>query len=252
LSVSKAAKRARKKEGRQARIEAEKKAASRRRTRNRNIVLGTVFVLLAGYLTLTHFLAKPKVTTAACSTAKPPRGATVSQTTAPPMTVSQSKTYTATIVTSCGTMVASLDVKDSPNTVNEFVYLADKGFYNGLTFHRIVKDFAIQGGDPTGTGSGGPGFEVTDTVPSGFKYTKGVLAMANAGTTGGAAGQFFVVPADSAASKFQPLYAVLGKVTSGLDTVDKLNAVKTVANSQGEVSQPAEPVYIDKVTVASS
>jgi cyclophilin family peptidyl-prolyl cis-trans isomerase len=136
--------------------------------------------------------------------------------------------------------------------VNEFVYLASKGFYNGLTFHRIVKDFAIQGGDPTGTGSGGPGFEVTDTVPSGFRYTKGVLAMANAGTTGGAAGQFFIVPADSAASNFQPLYAVLGKVTSGLDTIDKLNAVKTVANSQGQMSQPAQPVYIDKITVASS
>jgi len=286
--VSKAAKRARKKEGRQARIEAEKKAAARRRTRNRNIGLGVVLVLLVGYLALNQLLGKPKkkvstttppaatstvtssatpslspsapaaVTSsaspaaAACSTTKPPRGGTVSQSTPPPMTVSASKTYTATIETSCGTMVASLDVKDSPNTVNEFVYLANKGFYNGLTFHRIVKDFAIQGGDPTGTGSGGPGFEVTDTVPSGFRYTKGVLAMANAGTAGGAAGQFFIVPADSAASNFQPLYAVLGKVTSGLDAIDKLNAVKTVANSQGEMSQPAQPVYIDKITVTSS
>ena len=286
--MSKAAKRARKKEGRLARIEAEKKAAQRRRTRNRNIALGVVLVLLLGYLGLTQLLGKPKkkvstttppaatatVTSsatpsgspsasaavsstavpaaAACSTTKPPRGATVSQSTPPPMTVSASKTYTATIETSCGTMVASLDVKDSPNTVNEFVYLANKGFYNGLTFHRIVKDFAIQGGDPTGTGSGGPGFEVTDTVPSGFRYTKGVLAMANAGKAGGAAGQFFIVPADSAAGNFQPLYAVLGKVTSGLDAIDKLNAVKTVANSQGEPSQPAQPVYIDKITVTSS
>jgi len=258
--VSKAAKRARKKEGRQARIEAEKKAAARRRTRNRNIGLGVVLVLLLGFFGLNQLLGKPKkkVSTTtppaatACSTIKPARGGTVSQSTPPPMTVSASKTYTATIETSCGTMMASLDVKDSPNTVNEFVYLADKGFYNGLTFHRIVKDFAIQGGDPTGTGSGGPGFEVTDTVPSGFRYTKGVLAMANAGTTGGAAGQFFIVPADSAASNFHPLYAVLGKVTSGVDTVDKLNAVKTVANSSGEVSQPAQPVYIDKITVTSS
>jgi peptidyl-prolyl cis-trans isomerase B (cyclophilin B) len=261
--VSKAAKRARKKEGRLARIEAEKKAAQRRRTRNRNIALGAVLVLLLGYFALTQLLGKPKkkvstttppaaTAAAACSTTKPPRGGTVSQSTPPPMTVSASKTYTATIETSCGTMVATLDVKDSPNTVNEFVYLANKGFYNGLTFHRIVKDFAIQGGDPTGTGSGGPGFEVTDTVPSGFRYTKGVLAMANAGTAGGAAGQFFIVPADSAASNFQPLYAVLGKVTSGLDTIDKLNAVKTVANSQGEQSQPAQPVYIDKITVTSS
>jgi cyclophilin family peptidyl-prolyl cis-trans isomerase len=169
------------------------------------------------------------------------------------MTVSPSKTYTATIVTSCGTMVASLDVKDSPNTVNDFVYLAGKGFYNGLTFHRIVKDFAIQGGDPMGTGSGGPGFEVTDTVPSGFQYAKGVLAMANAGTTGGAGSQFFIVPADSAASRFQPLYAVLGHVTSGLDVIDKLNATKTGPNGQGtEQSAPVQPVYIEKVTVTSS
>jgi peptidyl-prolyl cis-trans isomerase B (cyclophilin B) len=283
--VSKAAKRARKKEGRQARIEAEKKAAARRRNRNRNIVLGVVLVLLLGYLGLNQLLAKPKKvntttppaatstvtssatpsgtastpapagvtgTAAACSTTKPARGGTVSQSTPPPMTVSPSKTYTATIVTSCGTMVASLDVKDSPNTVNEFVYLAGKGFYNGLTFHRIVKDFAIQGGDPTGTGSGGPGFEVTDTVAPGFQYTRGVLAMANAGTTGGAAGQFFIVPADSAAARFQPLYAVLGKVTSGLDTVDRLNAVKTGPNSSGESSQPLQPVYIEKITVTSS
>ena len=198
--MSKAAKRARKKEGRQARIEAEKKAAAQRRTRNRNIGLGVVLVLLLGFFGLNQLLAKPKkkvstttppaatstvtssatpslspsapaaVTSsaspaaAACSTTKPARGGNVSQSTPPPMTVSASKTYTATIVTSCGTMVASLDVKDSPNTVNEFVYLAGKGFYDGLTFHRIVKDFAIQGGDPTGSGSGGPGFEVDGKV----------------------------------------------------------------------------------------
>jgi len=212
--VSKAAKRARKKEGRQARIEAEKKAAARRRNRNRNIVLGVVLVLLLAYLGLNQLLAKPKKkvntttppvatstvtssatptlspsapagvtgTAAACSTAKPARGGTVSQSTPPPMTVSPSKTYTATIVTSCGTVVVALDAKDSPNTVNSFAYLASKGFYDGLTFHRVAKDFAVQGGDPAGTGSGGPGYSVQDNVPAGLTYTMGTLAMAKTGS----------------------------------------------------------------------
>ncbi len=196
--MPKAAKRARKKEGRQARIEAEKKAAEKRRRRNLNIGLGVVLVLILGFFLITKLTTKstkvntttpPGVTatvtstatttasttptqtaaapaaavptatatTAACTTTKPARGATVSQGTAPPMTVSQSKTYTATIVTSCGTVVVALDAKDSPNTVNSFVYLASKGFYDGLTFHRVAKDFAVQGGDPAGTGGGGPG-----------------------------------------------------------------------------------------------
>jgi cyclophilin family peptidyl-prolyl cis-trans isomerase len=288
--VSKAAKRARKKEGRQSRLEAEKKAAAKRRTRNRNIFLGVVLVVLLGFFAFNQLTAKkktkvstttpPGVTTTAtptatasvpvavsgtstatatpaagaCSTTKPARGATVSQSTPPPMTVSTSKTYTATIVTSCGTMVASLDVKDSPNTVNDFVYLASKGFYDGLTFQRIVKDFAIQGGDPKGDGTGGSGYEVKDPIPSGFQYTKGVLAMANAGTTGGAGSQFFIVPADKAAAGFQPLYAVLGKVTSGLDVVDKLNAVATGPNpgNPNEQSSPLAQVYIGKITIATS
>lgn len=286
--MSKAAKRARKKQGRQSRLEAEKRAAAKRRTRNRNIFLGVILVAILGFLAINQLTGKKstKVTTttppgatntatatataspsvpaavtgtstatatpaaAACSTTKPARGATISQATPPPVTVSASKTYTATIVTSCGTITAALDVKDSPNTVNDFVYLANKGFYDGTTFHRIVKDFALQGGDPKGDGTGGPGYEVKDPIPAGIQYKKGVLAMANAGTTGGAGSQFFIVPADKAATSFRPLYAILGTVTTGLDVVDKLNAVATTANSAGEQSQPVQPVYIDKITVA--
>ncbi|MEA2589803.1 MAG: hypothetical protein QOH66_2730 [Actinomycetota bacterium] len=280
--MSKAAKRARKKEGRQARIEAEKKAAARRRNRNRNIVLGVVLVLLLGYLGLNQLLAKPKKkvntttppaatstvtssatptlspsapagvtgTAAACSTTKPARGGTVSQSTPPPMTVSPSKTYTATIVTSCGTVVVALDAKDSPNTVNSFAYLASKGFYDGLTFHRVAKDFAVQGGDPAGTGSGGPGYSVQDNVPAGVTYTMGTVAMAKTGAEppGTAGSQFFIVPTAGASRGYTPDYAILGHVTSGQDAVTKMNAL---APASGDGS-PVQPIYIEKITVTSS
>jgi peptidyl-prolyl cis-trans isomerase B (cyclophilin B) len=280
--VSKAAKRARKKEGRQARIEAEKKAAARRRNRNRNIVLGVVLVLLLGYLGLNQLLAKPKKkvntttppvatstvtssatptlspsapagvtgTAAACSTTKPARGGTVSQSTPPPMTVSPSKTYTATIVTSCGTVVVALDAKDSPNTVNSFAYLASKGFYNGLTFHRVAKDFAVQGGDPAGTGSGGPGYSVQDNVPAGVTYTMGTVAMAKTGAEppGTAGSQFFIVPTAGASRGYTPDYAILGHVTSGQDAVTKMNAL---APASGD-GPPVQPIYIEKITVTAS
>jgi cyclophilin family peptidyl-prolyl cis-trans isomerase len=280
--VSKAAKRARKKEGRQARIEAEKKAAARRRNRNRNIVLGVVLVLLLGYLGLNQLLAKPKKkvntttppvatstvtssatptlspsapagvtgTAAACSTTKPARGGTVSQSTPPPMTVSPSKTYTATIVTSCGTVVVALDAKDSPNTVNSFAYLASKGFYDGLTFHRVAKDFAVQGGDPAGTGSGGPGYSVQDNVPAGVTYTMGTVAMAKTGSEppGTAGSQFFIVPTAGASRGYTPDYAILGHVTSGQDAVTKMNAL---APASGD-GPPVQPIYIEKITVTAS
>ena len=280
--MSKAAKRARKKEGRQARIEAEKKAAARRRNRNRNIGLGVVLVLLVGYLGLNQLLAKPKKkvntttppaatstvtssatptlspsapagvtgTAAACTTTKPARGGTVSQSTPPPMTVSPSKTYTATIVTSCGTVVVALDAKDSPNTVNSFAYLASKGFYDGLTFHRVAKDFAVQGGDPAGTGSGGPGYSVQDNVPAGVTYTMGTVAMAKTGAEppGTAGSQFFMVPTAGASRGYTPDYAILGHVTSGQDAVTKMNAL---APASGD-GPPVQPIYIEKITVTSS
>ena len=280
--MSKAAKRARKKEGRQARIEAEKKAAARRRNRNRNIVLGVVLVLLVGYLGLNQLLAKPKKkvntttppvatstvtssatptlspsapagvtgTAAACSTTKPARGGTVSQSTPPPMTVSPSKTYTATIVTSCGTVVVALDAKDSPNTVNSFAYLASKGFYDGLTFHRVAKDFAVQGGDPAGTGSGGPGYSVQDNVPAGVTYTMGTVAMAKTGAEppGTSGSQFFIVPTAGAARGYTPDYAILGHVASGQDAVTKMNAL---APASGD-GPPVQPIYIEKITVTAS
>lgn len=287
MTLGKAEKRARKKQGRRDRIEAETKAAEQRRKRNLNYVLAVITLVAVAFLAYHFTLGKPakKVNTTAspavtatvtatatptatttpsaaasaaatstvtCDLTKPPTAGTVSQPTPPPMTIDKTKTYTATMVTSCGTIVMALDAKDSPNTVNDFVYLANKGFYNGLTFHRIVKDFAIQGGDPKGDGTGGPGYEVTDPIPSGTVYSLGTVAMANAGTTGGAGSQFFIVPSASAASGFSPLYAILGHVTSGLDVVDKLNNWPTQAGASGEKSSPIRPVYIKTVTIQTS
>lgn len=295
--MGKADKRARKKQGRQARKEAEELAAKKRRQRNLNLVLG-ILVLLGLAFIAYHFLTKDNSTTVAtgtsptpaasatpsaatspsstsptpvtspstssntgttagtgCSTAKPTETATaVNQSSAPAMTISQSKTYTATVDTSCGAFTMTLDQKDTPNGVNSFVYLAQKGFFNGLSFHRIVNNFAIQGGDPKGDGTGGPGYEVTDKVPAGTSYSPGTVAFANAGTTGGAGSQFFVVPdAPGVASSYQPNYSILGHVTSGLDTtVAHLNSAPTVANSQGEKSMPEPPVYIYSITISAS
>jgi cyclophilin family peptidyl-prolyl cis-trans isomerase len=255
--LGKAAKRARKKQGRQARIAAAEAAAQKRRKRNLNLFLVVVVVVIAaavGY----HELTKPKATPAAatpCSTAKPTATpVAVSQTAAPAMTISSSVTYTATVATSCGTFTMVLDAKDTPNGVNSFVYLANKGFYNGLTFHRIVQNFAIQGGDPKGDGTGGPGYQVVDAVPAGVTYTAGTVAFANSGTVGGAGSQFFVVPdAPNVAAAYSPNYSVLGHVTGGLDTtVANLNNAKTVNNSQGEKSKPTPTVYIDSIKISTS
>lgn len=152
---------------------------------------------------------------------------------------------TATIVTSKGTITVELFKNDAPNTVANFVKLAQKGFYNGVIFHRVIKGFMIQGGDPTGTGRGGPGYKFadelnanTDSYKSG--YTRGTVAMANSGPdTNGS--QFFIMHKDT------PLphnYTIFGRVTSGMDVVDAIAASKTDATDR-----PTESIAMTKVTV---
>ena len=154
------------------------------------------------------------------------------------------KTYVAKVVTSCGDFEITLDAKRAPRTGGSFKYLADKGFYDGLTFHRIVPGFVIQGGDPQGNGSGGPGYSVVEAPPGDLTYTKGVVAMAKTETErpGTSGSQFFVVTAEDA--QLPPDYALLGKVTKGQDVVDKIGVVPTVANDE-----PAEPVVIRSIKV---
>jgi peptidyl-prolyl cis-trans isomerase B (cyclophilin B) len=162
----------------------------------------------------------------------------------PKQALDAKKTYVATVTTNCGEFQITLDAKRAPKTGGSFKYLADKGFYDGLTFHRIVAGFVIQGGDPAGNGTGGPGYSVVEAPPNNLSYTKGVVAMAKTqdekpGTSGS---QFFVVTAEDA--QLPPDYALLGKVTKGLDVVDKISAVPTTSDDQ-----PSEPVVIKSVKV---
>lgn len=169
---------------------------------------------------------------------------TVNQKTTAQEVIDNKKTKMITIETNYGKIVFETYNDDAPNTVKNFVTLAEKGFYNGLTFHRVIKGFMIQGGDPNGNGTGGPGYKFDDELnpntPS-YKagYKKGVVAMANAGpNTNGS--QFFIMTED------YPLpnkYTIFGKVVSGQDVVDKIANVQTGANDK-----PVSPVTMLKVS----
>src|SRR5438445_4321511 len=192
---------------------AQRRAAARRKQRRQRILAAAVGIAVAmAGLGVGLFLwlrgPSPKaaassknVSTIACGGTKPAAAAVTKPQfkTAPPLTVNPKKTYTATITTSCGTIQLLLDPKTAPIAVNSFVFLAGKHFFDGLTFHRVVKDFVIQGGDPTGTGSGGPGYQFKDELKNSLKYEIGVLAMANSGpNTNGS--QFFIVDGAQAQS----------------------------------------------------
>ena len=163
---------------------------------------------------------------------------------APPMIIDPAKNYTATMVTSKGTMEIVLDALAAPTTVNSFVYLARWHYYDGIVFHRIIPGFVLQGGDPTGTGAGGPGYRFNDELPKAGRYELGSLAMANAGPhTNGS--QFFVISGPDGI-RLPPLYALFGKVVKGLDVVETINAIGT---SSGK---PKEDVVIESVTITES
>jgi peptidyl-prolyl cis-trans isomerase B (cyclophilin B) len=155
------------------------------------------------------------------------------------------KTYRLVVETNCGEFTIELDQKLAPKTTASLVSLAENGFYDGTTFHRVVPGFVIQGGDPTGTGTGGPGYSTVDAPPGGTQYIAGVVAMAKspaepAGTSGS---QFFVVTAPDAG--LPPDYAVVGKVTDGIETV---SAIESLGIGDGP---PSQPVVIEKMTVES-
>ncbi len=143
----------------------------------------------------------------------------------PPMTISTSKTYTATVTTDIGTFTIALDAKTTPKTVNNFVFLADHGFYNCVIFHRVIPGFMDQTGDPTGTGTGGPGYSYTGSTPKPAtpQYPIGSVAMANSGTTSSNGSQFFIVTGPEGES-LPPNYTLFGHVTSGMSVVQKINA----------------------------
>jgi cyclophilin family peptidyl-prolyl cis-trans isomerase len=274
-----------------ARRQAERRAAQRRRSR----IVGAVTVLLvvglgvAGFALLTGgdgtpgASATPSATASASATGPSPKptetgtvknqadiptkvacGGTVPKaagqaepqySNVPPEQIDPAKTYTATIATSCGDIEVKLDPADTPIAVNNFVFLAQKGFYDGLWFHRIVPSFVIQGGDPLGTGSGGPGYQFTTESNAKLTYTGTgyLLAYANSGPDTNGSQLFITIGPQPNLDPPQGPYTAFGQVTKGQDVVDEIAKVPVkAASGGGEKSTPEEAVYIESVTVTES
>lgn len=160
---------------------------------------------------------------------------------APEMVIDAAKTYTATLKTSMGDIVITLDAKNRPQTVNNFVYLSKMSFYDDVIFHRIIPNFMIQGGDPLGTGTGGPSYKFADELTAPNTNAKGTISMANAGpNTNGS--QFFINLVDN--NYLDGKHSVFGKVTQGMDVVEALGKVKT-----GASDRPVTSVFIQSVTI---
>ncbi len=254
-----------------ARRQAERRARKRKRDMTLAIVAGVAAVVLLVVAASMLFGSQdtgdsaasvtPTVTPPSpCGSPKPPASASETKPQfkhPPPMTIDPQASYTATFHTTCGTFAAELLPHVAPEGVNNFVFLADEGIYDGLVFHRIVKDFVIQGGDPQGTGKGGPGygFPIETSKVQTFDAA-GILAYANSGPdTNGS--QFFVT---LKATPFldptpQGSYTIFGKVTKGMDVVQKIGSVPTVAGPNcpsGEICSPTEPVFIKTVTIDES
>ncbi|MDP4031050.1 MAG: peptidylprolyl isomerase, partial [Candidatus Beckwithbacteria bacterium] len=192
-------------------------------------LIATVLVLIL--LLVSYYLFKPKTK----ETIQYSQAETV---------IEAGKTYSATLHTSAGDITIKLDSINTPNTANNFVFLAQKGFYDKTIFHRVLSGFMIQGGDPLGNGTGGPGYKFNDEPVKG-KYQRGTVAMANSGpNTNGS--QFFIVHADY---DLPQNYVIFGQVTSGLDVVDKIATAPVTTGSGGEPSQPLQPVMTNSVSV---
>ncbi|HUP87292.1 MAG TPA: peptidylprolyl isomerase [Acidimicrobiales bacterium] len=163
----------------------------------------------------------------------------------PEMVIDPSKRYTATMSTSMGDLVIALDAVGAPRTVNNFVFLAREGYYDGVIFHRIISGFMCQGGDPTGTGRGGPGYKFADELPRAGAYEVGSIAMANAGpNTNGS--QFFIVSGPSGVG-LPPSYSLFGKVVKGLEIVAEMEKVAT-----GPGDKPVQDLTINSIEVTEA
>jgi peptidyl-prolyl cis-trans isomerase B (cyclophilin B) len=270
-------KRARQREGRELRLAAQKKATQRKKL-IRNGVTVVVIVAVVGvsiYLISLRHSTTPtaaKGSTAAlqatanrlavaagCPASTSARVNTQHYASAPPMTIDTSTTYLATVKTTAGTFVITLKPSLAPKSVNNFVFLANKGFYHCVIFHRVIPGFMDQTGDPTGTGTGGPGYEYTEAGPpvATPQYPLGSVAMANSNspqttdpTTNGS--QFFIV-AGSTGEALPPDYTLFGTVTSGLSVVQKINAQGNSSSSaNGTPPRVTQRILSVKVTPSAS
>ena len=253
---------------------AARRAAERRRRRRQRLVaggLGLLLVLaLVGGLTIV-FLGDDEPTRARSTPAPTPSatpteeegplskcgyksetGPVGSTGPVPPpeLVIDASKDIRAVVTTSMGAFTVEFFPKEAPCAVNSFVYLAGRKFFHGLTFHRIVKGFVIQGGDPAGTGQGGPGYSFNDELDNDLKYEVGTLAMANSGpNTNGS--QFFVV-AGSEGTRLPKSYTIFGRVVEGLDVVERINSVPTKGGSGPDAEAPRQKVLIERVKIEAA
>lgn len=165
----------------------------------------------------------------------------------PDRSLKASERVTAVVETSCGTFEIALDTAASPKTTGSFAYLVEKGVYDGTSFHRIVPGFVVQGGDPKGDGTGGPGYFVDEPPPPDTEYTEGAVAMAKTGAEppGRSGSQFFVVVAADAG--LPPDFALLGKVTRGMGVVERIERVGDPGS--GQKGTPRAPVVIERITL---
>lgn len=218
--------------------------------RTKLIALG-VFALIAAVVVVAILIGRSgdgddSTTTAAsdsgCKQVAAPKPKNVSYG-APKQTVTQGEKLTAVVETSCGSFEIALDSERAPKTVNSFVFLSEEGFYDGLGFHRVAPGFVIQGGDPLGNGTGGPGYSVDEKPPTNLAYTKGVVAMAksSAEPPGRSGSQFYVVLAPDAG--LPPEYALVGKVDEGLDVVETIGKLGTPEE------KPKQTVLIEKISI---
>lgn len=201
--------------------------------KNLNLILVLVVVILAGLI-----LTKPSPKLQVTEEPSPMPSPSAKQYQSAKQVITAGKSYTATLKTTAGDIVVELS-KNTPITTNNFVFLAKEGFYDGVIFHRVISGFMIQGGDQTGTGTGGPGYRFADEPFSG-EYKRGVVAMANAGPdTNGS--QFFIMHTDY---PLPPNYVIFGMTTSGLDVIDKIASAPKGANDR-----PTNPVVINTIEI---
>lgn len=186
-----------------------------------------------------------------CRSVPAPASRAGEQASKPTEQLDPSRSYTVSLATNCGAIVIQLAVKEAPKTTSSFAHLVQTGFYNSLTFHRVVPGFVIQGGDPNGNGTGGPGWEIVEPPPATLRYTRGVVAMAKgpSAPAGSSGSQFFIVTGSTV--NLPPAYALVGRVVGGERAVTAISHVPTEASAEGgEGSKPRAPIVIEHAALS--
>ena len=215
------------------------------------MIMRKILIMLLMSTVLFTACSKPGGGTSLGPTPSATPGAAKQWSTPPAMQIDTSKTYFATVDTTLGTFKIQLFANESPKTVNNFVFLSQQGFYNGVIFHRIIKTFMIQTGDPRGTGTGGPGYEFADELPPKHSYESGIVAMANAGPNTNGSQFFICTGSDAERLNDYPNYTQFGKVVDGMDVVQQIAAVPVGPGNPGENSRPVNPPVINKISITS-